>query len=67
MEGLSKAEQEVAITTGALLIQLRAEPYSQRLALNTGAACCSWMRDAGFRETYVQHLVTLDSMVVGIK
>jgi len=25
------------------------------------------MRDAGFRETYVQHLVTLDSMVVGIK
>jgi len=24
------------------------------------------MRDAGFRETYVQHLVTLDSMVVGI-
>ena len=33
----------------------------------TGADCSSWMRDAGFRETYVQHLVTLDSMVVGTK
>ncbi len=33
----------------------------------TGADCCSWMRDAGFRETYVEHLVGPDSMVVGIK
>jgi len=33
----------------------------------TGADCSSWMRDAGFRETYVEHLVGPDSMVVGIK
>jgi hypothetical protein len=33
----------------------------------TGADCCGWMREAGFRETYVQHLVGPDSMVVGIK
>ena len=33
----------------------------------TGADCSSWMRDVGFRETYVEHLVGPDSMVVGIK
>lgn len=33
----------------------------------TGADCCSWMREAGFRETHVQPLVGPDSMVVGIK
>jgi hypothetical protein len=33
----------------------------------TGEDCSSWMRDAGFRETYVEHLVGPDSMVVGIK
>jgi hypothetical protein len=33
----------------------------------TGADCCSWMRDVGFRETYVEHLVGPDAMVVGIK
>ncbi len=33
----------------------------------TGADCCSWMREAGFRETRVQHLVGPDSMVVGIR
>ena len=33
----------------------------------TGADCQSWMREAGFRETYVQHLAGPDSMVVGIK
>jgi hypothetical protein len=33
----------------------------------TGAACASWMREAGFRETRVEHLVGPDSMVVGIK
>jgi O-methyltransferase domain/Dimerisation domain len=33
----------------------------------TGADCSSWMREAGFRETYVEHLVGPDSMVVGIK
>ncbi len=33
----------------------------------TGADCSSWMRAAGFRETWVQHLTGSDSMVVGIK
>ncbi|HUG14781.1 MAG TPA: methyltransferase [Thermomicrobiales bacterium] len=33
----------------------------------TGAECQRWLREAGFRETYVEHLVGPDSMVVGIK
>jgi hypothetical protein len=33
----------------------------------TGADCVSWMKEAGFRETRVEHLVGPDSMVVGIK
>ena len=33
----------------------------------TGADCCAWMQETGFRESYVEHLVGPDSMVVGIK
>lgn len=33
----------------------------------TGADCRGWMREAGFRETRVEHLIGPDSMVVGIK
>jgi O-methyltransferase domain/Dimerisation domain len=33
----------------------------------TGADCQGWMRETGFSETSVQHLVGPDSMVVGIK
>ena len=33
----------------------------------TGADCMSWMKEAGFRETRVQHLIGPDSMVIGIK
>jgi len=33
----------------------------------TGADCRGWMSEAGFRESYVQHLVGPDSMVVGNK
>jgi hypothetical protein len=33
----------------------------------TGADCCGWMREAGFRQTRVEHLVGPDSMVIGIK
>ncbi len=33
----------------------------------TGADCKGWMRDVGFRETRVEHLVGPDSMVVGLK
>jgi hypothetical protein len=33
----------------------------------TGEDCQRWMRETGFRETRVEHLVGPDSMVVGIK
>jgi len=33
----------------------------------TGADCQGWMEEAGFRESYVEHLIGPDSMVVGIK
>ena len=33
----------------------------------TGADCRGWMKEAGFTESYVEHLVGPDSMVVGIK
>ena len=33
----------------------------------TGADCSGWMAEAGFKESYVEHLVGPDSMVVGIK
>jgi len=33
----------------------------------TGQECSKWMREAGFRETRVEHLIGPDSMVVGIK
>jgi hypothetical protein len=32
-----------------------------------GSDCCQWMREAGFRETRVVHLIEPHSMVVGIK
>ena len=34
---------------------------------HTGADCQGWMREAGFRETRVEHLAGPDSMIVGIK
>ena len=33
----------------------------------TGADCIGWMKEAGFREMRVEHLVGPDSMVVGVK
>jgi precorrin-6B methylase 2 len=33
----------------------------------SGADCQGWMRDAGFRETRVEHLTGPDSMVIGIR
>lgn len=33
----------------------------------TGADCQSWMRETGFTQTYAEHLVGPESMVVGIK
>jgi hypothetical protein len=56
----------------------RANPFGLLMSLNmlmetpggfdyTGADCQRWMREAGFSETYVQHLAGPDSMVVAIK
>lgn len=33
----------------------------------TGADCCGWLAEAGFKESYVEHLAGPESMVVGIK
>lgn len=33
----------------------------------TGADCCGWLEDAGFKKTYVEHLAGPDSMAVGLK
>lgn len=33
----------------------------------TGTDCQGWLREVGFRETSVEHLIGPDSMVVGIK
>jgi hypothetical protein len=33
----------------------------------TGADCAGWMKEAGFHETQVEHLVGPDSMVIGYK
>jgi 2-polyprenyl-3-methyl-5-hydroxy-6-metoxy-1,4-benzoquinol methylase len=33
----------------------------------TGADCIGWMKEAGFRDAYVEHLTGPDSMVVGFK
>ncbi|MFZ0881674.1 MAG: methyltransferase, partial [Candidatus Acidiferrales bacterium] len=33
----------------------------------SGSDCTGWMKEAGFRQTRVEHLVGPDSMVVGIK
>ncbi len=33
----------------------------------TGADCIGWMKEAGFKEARVEHLVGPDSMVIGIK
>ncbi len=33
----------------------------------SGADCVGWMKEAGFKDTYVEPLIGPDSMVVGIK
>lgn len=33
----------------------------------TGADCCGWMREVGFRDSYVEGLTAVESMVVGVK
>ena len=43
-----------------------ADRDARRLRLH-GRRLPGWMQEAGFRESYVEHLVGPDSMVVGIK
>ena len=50
-----------------LLMSLLMLLETQGGANHTGAECQQWMSEAGFRETYVEHLAGPDSMVVGIK
>ena len=33
----------------------------------SGEDCATWMREAGFKETRVEHLSGPDSMVIGLK
>jgi hypothetical protein len=33
----------------------------------TGADCCAWLQEAGFKSTRVEHLLGPDSMVIGIR
>jgi hypothetical protein len=33
----------------------------------TGADCCGWMKEAGFKSTRVEQLTGPESMVIGIK
>ncbi len=53
--------------TGGLLMSLNMLIETQGGFDYTGNDCSSWMRDAGFRKTYVDKLAGPESMVVGIK
>ncbi len=62
----------------ALNLFLQRNPFGLLMSLNmlietpggfdyTGEDCSGWMREAGFRETRIEHLIGPDSMVIGIK
>ncbi len=53
--------------TFALLMSLNMLIETQDGFDYTAAECREWMTEVGFRETYAEHLVGPDSMVVGIK
>lgn len=52
---------------GGLLMSLNMLIETQGGFDYTGADCCSWMREVGFGDTYVEHLAGPESMVVGTK
>jgi hypothetical protein len=60
-------DDERRSNTFALLMSLNMLIETPAGAGYTGADCQSWMRAAGFRETYVKPLTGPDSMVVGLK
>ena len=41
--------------------------HAEDLNALPGADCVGWMKEAGFRETRVEHLLGPDSMVIGTK
>jgi O-methyltransferase domain/Dimerisation domain len=45
----------------------RKNAFGLMMSLNMLIDCVGWMKEAGFRETRVEHLTGPDSMVVGIK
>jgi hypothetical protein len=51
----------------ALLVSLNMLIETRGGFTYTGADCAAWMREVGFREAYVEHLVGPDWMIVGIK
>jgi hypothetical protein len=51
----------------ALLMSLLMLVETQGGFDHPGADCCKWMRETGFRETRVEQLTGVESMVVGIK
>ena len=72
-------EGEACLVDEALIVADRREnAFGLLMSLNmlieapdgfdyTGADCQEWMRDVGFRETRIEHLVGSASMVIGIK
>lgn len=60
-------DDERRTNAAALLMSLNMLVLSHDGFDYTGADCRGWMAEAGFRESYVQHLVGPESMVVGLK
>jgi hypothetical protein len=60
-------DDERRVNASALLMSLTMIIETPQGSEYTGADCCGWMRVAGFTQTYAEHLVGPNSMVVGIK
>lgn len=60
-------DDERRVNVAGLLMSLNMLIMGEEGFDYTGADCRSWMADAGFRDTYVEHLVGPYSMVVGVK
>jgi hypothetical protein len=60
-------DDERRVNAAGLLMSLNGLVMSPDAFDFTGADCRGWMADAGFRDTYIEHLVGPESMVVGFK
>jgi hypothetical protein len=63
-EGLRTGQPQSEVKTGGDFFE---RLYAELGFDFTGADCRGWMADAGFSESYVEHLADPDSMVVGIR